>query len=150
MKKKFYLPFFTFVFLTFFTSCSSDDNNPIIEEPIVTVIGKWSLYATDLKVELDGEVFIDYKDVPEEGIEYHFKENGMVDVLYFDPDTKQEEEMRTVSYQITDDKLKIENTEYTILLIDSHALHINLYYEGYNNTMEAYEKVSITQKLEKM
>ena len=138
----------TLCFFTLLTSCASDDNTPIIEEP--SVIGKWSLYATDLKVELDGEVFIDYEDVPEEGIEYHFKENGMVDVHYFDPDTKQEEEMRTVSYQIIDDKLKIENTEYTILLLESTTLHINLYYEGYNNTMEAYEKVSITQKLEKI
>ena len=103
------LAIITLGILTLLTSCSSDDNNPIIKEP--TVIGKWGLYATDLKVELDGEVFIDSEDVPEEGIEYHFKENGIVDVLYFDPDTKQEEEMRTVSYQITDDKLKIENIE---------------------------------------
>lgn len=143
------LAIITLGFFTFFTSCSSDDSNPIVEESIVTVIGKWSLYATDLKVELDGEVFLDYEDIDEEGIEYHFKENGMVDIRIFDLETG-EEEKNTVSYQIIDDILKIGNTDYTILLLDSHALHINLYYEGYNNTMEAYEKVSFTQKFERM
>lgn len=138
----------TLCFFTLLTSCASDDNTPIIEEP--SVIGKWGLYASDLKVELDDEVYLDFEDLPEEGIEYHFKSDGMVDIMFFDPETGQEEESRSVSYQVTDDKLKIGDTEYTILLLESTTLHINLYYEGYNNTMEAYEKVSITQKLEKI
>lgn len=141
------LAIITLGFFTLLTSCSSDDNTPIIEEP--TVIGKWGIYAMDLKVELDGEVFLDYEDIDEEGIEYHFKENGMVDIHIFDLETG-EEEKNTVSYQIIDDILKIGNTDYTILLLDSHTLHINLYYEGHNNTMDAYEKVSFTQKFERM
>lgn len=138
----------TLCFFTLLASCSSDDNTPIIEEP--SVIGKWGIYAMDLKVELDGEVFLDYKDVAEEGIQYNFKSDGMVDVLFFDPETGQEEESYTVSYQVTDNKLKIGDTEYTILILESNTLHINLSYEGYNNTMEAYEKVFMTQKLQRL
>lgn len=144
------LAIITLGFFTLLTSCSSDDNTPIIEEPVNHLLGKWGLYASDLKVELNGEVYLDFEDLPEEGIEYHFKSDEMVDIMFFDPETGQEEESRSVSYKVTDDKLKIGDTEYTILLLERNTLHINLYYEGYNNTMEAYEKVSITQKLEKI
>lgn len=146
MNRFFY--FFTIIFSSIILfSCSSDDNSPIVEEP--SIIGNWSIYAMDLKVELDGEIFLDFEDSEEEGLEYHFKDNGMVDVFIFDFDTG-EEEKHTVSYQIKDDILIMDDKDYTILLFDNHFLHINLYYEGYNNTMNAYEKVSITQKLEKI
>lgn len=155
--KKIYT-FLSVVTLSVFTltACSSDDNATTPEpQPTNHLLGKWDMRAMDMKLEMEGQVVIDEKDVPTKDagiiIQYDFKADNKIEYYMYTPATAQNEETEqqgTGTYQKSGNMLTItiEDTPQTfdVLLLEQSKLHLNLTQEDEST------KISITQKFVKM
>lgn len=138
------------------TACSSDDNVTTSEpQPTNQLLGKWDMQAMDMKLEMDGQVVIDEKDVPTKDagiiIQYDFKVDNKIEYYMYTPATDQNEETEqqgTGTYQKSGNMLTItiEDTPQTfdVLLLEQSKLHLNLTQEDESS------KISITQKFVKL
>jgi len=138
------------------TACSSDDNITTPEpQPTNHLLGKWDMQAMDMKLEMDGQIVIDEKDVATKDagiiIQYDFKADNKIEYYMYTPATAQNEEREqegTGTYQKSGNMLTItiEETPQTfdVLLLEQSKLHLNLTQEDEST------KVSITQKFVKM
>lgn len=138
------------------TACSSDDNTTTPEpQPTNHLLGKWDMQAMDMKLEMDGQIVIDEKDVATKDvgiiIQYDFKADNKIEYYMYTPATAQNEEREQEgigTYQKSGNMLTItiEDTPQTfdVLLLEQSKLHLNLTQEDEST------KVSITQNFVKM
>lgn len=154
----------TFLFATSFvllslTSCSSDDSTPNPEpQPENLLLGKWGMKTMDMKLEVDGKVLLDEKDVPAKAsgivLEYDFKSNNKVEYYIYTPATSQQEvteKSGTATYQVKGDKLVLNISAeqvYTIKLLSKTDLHLNIVDEEVDES-SSY-KLDMTQKFTKI
>jgi len=139
--------------LTTLTSCSSDDNTPE-QQPQNELLGKWDLQKTDMKLVIDGGILIDEKDVPVNEIglvnQYEFFENNTIEYYLYNPatgTTPATEESGEGTYVRNGDQLTLtinNSNTYTIKLLDSNNLHLNISDEetvdGVNYSMDMTNK----------
>lgn len=152
MKRFFY--FFTIIFsLIFLSSCSSDDNTPVVEDPVNHLLGKWDFNAFDIKMSIDGEMVYEGEDIPDAGVQYHFKEDGVIDYRFFDSDTGEDEEVGTGTYQKKEDELTINRDgipyNFTISNLNETNLHLTVSENGIDE-QGRYIELELTQKFTKV
>jgi len=129
-------------------------SSPVIDdEPKEYLLGKWEMIAYDLKITIDGEDYYNEEDIPDGGVEYHFKPEGVVDYRFFDSDTGEDEEVGTGTYQKTDDELVIFRDDipysFSISLLNKTRLNLKSFEEG-TDEEGRYIEIEITQKFVKM
>ena len=143
------------------SSCSSDDNSSVPQpqpQPTNVLLGKWEMQKMDMKMEMGGNVLIDQQDVDTKTagikIEYDFKADNTVEYYMYTPATQQQAEQEqsgTATYTRNGDEITmtINNpTTYTIKVLNSTELHLNMYQEEEVNGSQT--KIDITQKFTKM
>nr|WP_264563219.1 lipocalin family protein [Flavobacterium sp. CBA20B-1] len=138
------------------TACSSDDHTATPEpQPTNQLVGKWDLQAMDMKLEMEGNVVFDEKDIltKDSGIivQYDFKADNNVTYYMYTPATAQTEEREqqgTGTYQKNGNTLTITADgapqTFQILLLEQNKLHLNLKQEDEST------KINITQKFVKI
>lgn len=156
----------SFLFATSFavlglTSCSSDDSTPVpapTPQPQNLLLGKWDMQTMDMKMEVDGNVIVDKKNIPTKAsgiiIEYDFKADNKVDYYLYTPANAQDEATEksgTGTYQVNGEALVLtlnQTQTYTIKLLSNTNLHLNLIKD--ENVNGINDKLDITQKFTKM
>lgn len=144
-----------------FSSCSSDDStHPPTPEPQPTnlLLGKWDMNKMDMKLVMDGNILVDETDVDTKStgiiVQYDFKSDNKVDYYIFTPANAQQAEQEqsgTGTYTRNGDELTLTlgtPTPYTIKLLTSTDLHLNLY--DSDNVNGAETTIDMTQKFTKM
>src|SRR5690606_2669391 len=125
----------------------------IYDDPKAYLLGKWEMIAYDLKITIDGEDYYNEEDIPDGGVEYHFKPEGVVDYRFFDSDTGEDEEVGTGTYQKTDDELVIFRDDipysFSISLLNKTRHNVKSFEEG-TDEEGRYIEIEITQKFVKM
>src|SRR5690606_8496323 len=87
-------------------SCSSDDN---VAAPVNHLLGKWEMNTMSMKSTENGQVTLEYTDIPTEGQlvwEYDFKEDNTVSVYMAVPQAQFEESF-TGTYIFAENQLTI-------------------------------------------
>ena len=140
--------------LIFLSSCSNDDSSPVIDdEPKEYLLGKWDFNAFDIKMSIDGEMVYEEEDVPDAGVQYHFKEGGVIDYRFFDSDTGEDEEIGTGTYQKTEDELTINRDgipySFTISNLNETNLHLTVSENGIDE-QGRYVELELKQKFTKV
>ncbi|WCM41947.1 lipocalin family protein [Flavobacterium sp. CBA20B-1] len=153
MNRFFYI--FTIAFsLIFLSSCSNDDSSPVIDdEPKEYLLGKWDFNAFDIKMSIDGEMVYEEEDIPDGGVQYHFKEDGVIEYRFFDSDTGEDEEVGSGTYQKTEDELTINRDgipySFTISNLNETNLHLAVSENGMDE-QGRYVELELTQKFIKV
>ena len=152
MNRFFYI--FTIIFsFIILVSCSSDDNTPLIEEPVNHLLGKWDFKAFDIKMSYDGEMVYEEKDIPDGGVQYHFKEDGTVNYRFFDVDTGEDEEVGRGTYEKSEDELTINRDGISYNFVISNLNETQLYLTVSESGMDdqgRFVELVLTQKFIKV
>lgn len=111
-------------------SCSSDDNTPVVHDPIV---GKWDLKTMDMKFTANEEVYLEMEDFSVEGLlvmQFDFKADNTVEYYAENEDEEGNTvvDSHTGTYAKDGDSVTItinnEPQTFSILMLDSTDLHL--------------------------
>jgi len=130
-----YLIAFSFGLLSL-TACSGDDNTPGPEQQTNHLLGKWKLNTLSVKSYENGEVVMEFTDLPVQGQmtwEYDFKADNTVDYHISVP-AQQLEEQGKGTYTKTGNTLTITIEEepgtFVVSTLDADNLHLKMTEEG--------------------
>lgn len=133
--------------LLFLTSCSGDDNTPGPEQQTNHLLGKWKLNTLSVKSYENGEVVMEYIDVPVQGQmtwEYDFKSDNTVDYRIIIP-SQQLEEQGKGTYTKAGNAITItieeEPGSFVISNLDADNLHLKMIEEGTSEGVTYKEEI---------